>query len=282
MGIKLSGQNYGKLLFVKAGCSSPVVAALDVLVSKGVVLHIGFYDVTMNLAGAPIGTTKLPCITTALLKGTPTEAVKDVAAAKLSALVADAYSTLKLGPMGENTLVASSTPTLAEPPAWMQGNAPQKYKKSAIDTAGLEAHYKNVMAKKKAAAPVANPKASPVLLRDATAIFQKVRGTSQSSIYEVIAVSSQVKVAARVKHGAGVSVRAEGEMTAGQRQALVALGMKDSNSGHLSLHLQGVPSDPTSVAKVFGSLLFGLQANPDLLTFDQVVDVADVSKVKGA
>ena len=83
------------------------------------------------------------------------------------------------------------------------------------------------------AAPAPAPTGSAVPLIEATALNQPVKGTNASSVYRVIALSPDLKCAARVK-GNELSVRFEGKLTSPQKAALAAIGFSDK--GHYSAH----------------------------------------------
>lgn len=94
-----------------------------------------------------------------------------------------------------------------------------------------------------------------IKLENATALGQKVAGTSPGSIYHVIALNPRVKLAARLK-GENLSLRAEGaQMTTAERQGLAKLGMDFTASGnYFSTHFElgDVP-----LARVLGAFLMG-------------------------
>jgi hypothetical protein len=94
-------------------------------------------------------------------------------------------------------------------------------------------------------------------LADATAIGQRVRGTSPDSVYIVTAVSPTVRLAMRTKNGQ-LSVRAEGTPTNGEITSMKKFGLTEGSSSegsYWSMHMSlgGVP-----VARVIGAVLMGL------------------------
>jgi hypothetical protein len=98
------------------------------------------------------------------------------------------------------------------------------------------------------------------LLRDAKAMYQRVKGTSSGSIYVTVALNSKLKVAARTE-GIQLSVRVEG---AGLDDPVIVaklteqgLSMKkgDTSFKYMSGHYPCTPEAPT--AKVMGAILMG-------------------------
>jgi hypothetical protein len=117
----------------------------------------------------------------------------------------------------------------------------------------VEKLYKSMeasTAKKKANKPTGDV----IKLRDAKALGQKVRGTSNGSVYVVVALNDRVKIAAKIK-GTQVSVRAEcNNPTATEKNGLLSIGLKPgANGDHYSFHLdcQEVP-----VGRALGACLF--------------------------
>lgn len=98
-----------------------------------------------------------------------------------------------------------------------------------------------------------------VPLREATKLYQKVRGTSEGSVYIVIAYNDAVKIAARIT-GTNISMRAEGSFTTEIRSKLSAQGLsikKNTNAGeYASGHFECGSEVP--VERVAGAVLVGL------------------------
>ena len=96
-------------------------------------------------------------------------------------------------------------------------------------------------------------------LKEATALYQRVHGTSGGSVYVAIAISENLRVAARIK-GPKLSVRVEGVFSAQAKEALASQGIQfkgaaeasgyDYASGHYDCGL--VPPE-----RVVGAILFG-------------------------
>ena len=107
-------------------------------------------------------------------------------------------------------------------------------------------------------------------LRDATEIGQKVRGTSNGSVYTVIAVGD-AKVAYRIKSGS-VSFRVEAR-TKKAHKACCALGLLTNNGGgfysspgehqntHFSTHMEA--PTPLDARKIIGALTMALSDTVD-------------------
>jgi len=116
------------------------------------------------------------------------------------------------------------------------------------------------------------PKLEACPLKDATQMYQPVRGTSGGSKYFVVALSDDVKVAARVQ-GNAVSVRAEGNLTPKIKAALGSVGM-DDKVDYMSAHFTATPN--ASAKKVVGAVLIGCG-----LDFDTPVPSVDKIQDKG-
>jgi hypothetical protein len=99
-----------------------------------------------------------------------------------------------------------------------------------------------------------------IQLRDATAIGQKVKGTSAGSVYVVIAINPRVKLAARVFDDK-LSIRAEFDgVLPKERTALKNIGMTESSVEHWSMHL-GLGDCPPG--RALGALLLDLDIKFD-------------------
>ena len=109
-----------------------------------------------------------------------------------------------------------------------------------------------------------------VKLRDAQALYQKVHGTSGGSIYRVIAMNDQIKVAARIQ-GNAVSVRVEGIITSDVSKGFNAMGVQKKSEEYMSGHFTCEKCTPQ---KLIGSILVGSG-----LAFDTPIPV--VAKVVG-
>ncbi len=103
----------------------------------------------------------------------------------------------------------------------------------------------------------------PVLLRDATKMYQPVRGSSQSSVYFLVGIVGDVKVAVRYKNKSSLSIRIEGGLLKNKARLTEAGFTNMGTAGtYASMHLS---IDSRMVAdKALGALLFGI--GPDLKT----------------
>jgi len=101
--------------------------------------------------------------------------------------------------------------------------------------------------------------ATPVKLRDATQMYQPVRGTSaDSSRYYVVAANKDLRIAARLESGT-LSVRIEGPGWEKHKAKIAACGFSTikPKEGYASLHL-GVGPDAMLAGKTLGAVLMGL------------------------
>jgi len=110
---------------------------------------------------------------------------------------------------------------------------------------------------------------SPVVaLKDATQLHQSVRGTSSTSRYHVIALSSDIKVAVRIKDDFEISIRAicmhAPQSKKGQKAklALLGAGLDKKKGGHYSLHLE--PDSLDMAVRSIGSTLFSIDSFPQM------------------
>lgn len=105
---------------------------------------------------------------------------------------------------------------------------------------------------------------TPVPLKEATGLHQPVCGTSQSSVYHVIALNGSLVVAARISAStSSVSIRAEttAHPTSLEgkeiKKCLLAAGLDKKAQGHYSMHLE--PKTTPLAIKSIGALLFAMQ-----------------------
>lgn len=97
--------------------------------------------------------------------------------------------------------------------------------------------------------------ATPVKLRDATQMYQPVKGTSAGSRYFMVAANKDVRIAARC-HGTSLSVRVEGPNLAKYTAQMATVGLS-LKKDYASLHLE-VGEDETMAGKTLGAILLGL------------------------
>lgn len=118
-------------------------------------------------------------------------------------------------------------------------------------------------------APSKAPVDGVIALRDATALYQCVKGSSKGSVYVTVALNATVKVAARVmEQGLAVRVECSDETLSALESALAGVGIAvkgDYASGHFSC-------TNVSPARVLGAILLDSG-----IKFD--TPLPDVSKV---
>jgi hypothetical protein len=99
--------------------------------------------------------------------------------------------------------------------------------------------------------------AEPVKLRDATQMYQPVRGSSPNSRYFLVGANEHLRIAARFK-GGSLSVRIEGPEWEQHKEQISSCGFDNISlqKGYASLHL--AVANPTVAAKALGAVLLGL------------------------
>jgi hypothetical protein len=93
-----------------------------------------------------------------------------------------------------------------------------------------------------------------VPLADAKLLYQPVHGTSGGSVYYVVAISKDLKAAARIKNGK-ISFRIEGAVEK-HKDEFAMLGMSMASEKHSSMHLEVGNLD--MARRTLGSLLLGM------------------------
>jgi len=131
-------------------------------------------------------------------------------------------------------------------------------KKKAVIDELAEKLAKEAMADVKKVVPnkwPAMPNKEVILLKDAGVIYQRVKGTSQESVYVLVAITADnsTKVAARIK-GTNLSVRIEGDFNNKVRDAFINQGL-DFKKGYMSGHFTCNPK--VSADRVVGAILMG-------------------------
>jgi hypothetical protein len=111
-----------------------------------------------------------------------------------------------------------------------------------------------------------------VSLFDASEIFQPVKGTSASSIYRVIALRNDLKVAARYINNT-VSIRIEGDIKNYFEKLKQASMSVHAGKGYASMHLGGIET-PVMMRKVVASILGAME-----IEFDRTL--TKLSKLQG-
>jgi len=105
--------------------------------------------------------------------------------------------------------------------------------------------------------PVAQMQTAPLVpLETADRLYQPVNGSSGGSRYFVVALRSDLKVAARYR-GDKLSIRVEGKALKVFSKALDVAGFASSNGPYRSLHL-GPLGGPVMAGRTLGSVLCGM------------------------
>ena len=95
----------------------------------------------------------------------------------------------------------------------------------------------------------------PVKLREATKLYQPVKGTAKR--YHLVGASDDIRVAIKWIPGQNnLSIRVEGPGLDAKKKELVALGLDDKNGEYLSLHL--TMPDALLARKTVGSILMAI------------------------
>ena len=139
--------------------------------------------------------------------------------------------------------------------------------KSALDD--LCTTYVSIKSLVAAVAPVQSsakpqPLNAVISLREAKAVGQRVKGTSSGSVYRCIAVSKNVRIAARIYNGgASVSIRAEWDkLSSFEKSRMIAMDMTLKDN-YASVHF---PNAGELTHRVIGAFLMDLG-----ITFEQQV-----------
>jgi hypothetical protein len=98
-----------------------------------------------------------------------------------------------------------------------------------------------------------------VKLRNATKMYQLVGGSEGSSRYVVVAMTDELKVAARHRNSM-LSLRVEGPGIAKHKARLTQAGFSKFGTDYASVHL-ATSGDKLLAAKALGAVLLGLQMN---------------------
>lgn len=97
--------------------------------------------------------------------------------------------------------------------------------------------------------------APTVPLRNATKLYQPVKGSSATSRYFLVAAGKGIRVAARYRQQ-NLSIRIEGQEFASHKAQMEACGFHNVATDYASMHLQ--VADPVLAAKALGAVLLGL------------------------
>jgi hypothetical protein len=96
--------------------------------------------------------------------------------------------------------------------------------------------------------------ASPVFLRHADTLGQPVRGSSNGSVYHVVALGDAGNLAVRIDLSNKASLRIEGEGLDEYEGALSACGMEKQSDLHWSIHTH--PSNFVLLKKLIGAVVY--------------------------
>lgn len=105
-------------------------------------------------------------------------------------------------------------------------------------------------------------------LKKATQLHQPVKGTSNTSRYHVVALSSDIKVAVRIKNDFEIAIRAvcmhapQSKKGKVAKKALLGAGLCKKTGGHYSLHLE--PETLDMAVRSIGSTLFSIDSFPQM------------------
>jgi hypothetical protein len=225
------------VIFEKLGVDPQLVSYLEV---ANITVGVGFFDLIFYQGEVTIHSIKLPKSTNDLMKGV----VTGMALSGLKGVVEHGIKTAL-----HNVHFAGEAVALAPAPAPFD---------STVPPLNIPAHT-----------PEQLLKLAPVLLKDAVAVYQPVKGTSHSSRYVVVAMNEKVKVACRIA-GDELSIRVEGDLTPEVVNAFqsVSVTKKDQYlSGHFALE------GKVTHARLLGSILLGSG-----LKFDTVMPSMDILK----
>lgn len=126
---------------------------------------------------------------------------------------------------------------------------------AADDEAILKAYAEKVLAQHKAKKVQNGHNLPKVALIDAEALYQPVKSTSVESTYYCVAMSGDLKFAARRQHDA-LSIRVEGPVQK-NKSVLIAAGFNEEyiKKGYTSVHFHGI--DDLMAQRALGAVLFG-------------------------
>lgn len=232
MAVKIMQTNH--VFLAKLGVSPKVLHSLT---QKHIVLHLGFKDVKFvaKASGNVIGHVSFPVSVASLMKPDCAQSTKQVVLGQVNKVL-------------EAVLANGAMPVEGEPGPMLVTPEDIQHKVKVKQPEPTPA----ATAGNKPALPVAEVlKMAPVPLKDATRLYQPVHGTSQGSVYYVVALGPDAALAARIT-GHNVSIRAERVTPKGEK---ALLPMKIEKKGaYMSAHLKAVKSSPT---RVVGAVLLG-------------------------
>jgi hypothetical protein len=179
----------GLQLLTKLGISQ---LGIDSLKAKGVTLAVNHKTVSFYSAdNGVLASGELPVSATDLLSAGVSYFAKKTGKEILAALAQDALKVLIQGPLPVAETVVPASPV-------------QAVAVEANPAVAVEANPVSVF---QGAAKI--PFGEVIPLRDATKMYQRVRGTSSGSVYVVVALNDAIRIAARVTGGTNLAIRAE-------------------------------------------------------------------------
>lgn len=235
------------LLFKKIGVPEELLSIME---AAGVKLSLGWKAFALlGPDGQVLEECALPVSSNELIKGLCSDSM--TMASKSLVVEAIKKAMVKLG-ASEVTLATTvvKAPKEAPSPKDMLLETTLTQPKSSP-----EAVYMALHTSKKEVAPVD----AVIPLRDAKAMYQRVKGTSGGSVYVVVAMNSSMAVAARI-HGDSISMRVEGNPSTADKNRLVSqtftekVSDKGSGAAYMSAHFT---CNKVPVERVLGAVLVG-------------------------
>lgn len=260
MTVTIKASNYQFL--EKAGVSS---LCIDKLKQNDIKLVIGFYDLKfVKNTGEVVGLCTLPANTNNIMKGTL--AASDIQT--VCSIINTAIESVDVGSSGIDLNLGTNPIVIGyggiegkDVGSKISSNASSPFKQAA-------ATYDN-----KHVAPAIIIKSPPIPLSQANHMFQPVKGTSAGSKYFVVAMNSNLRVAARIQ-GGSVSIRVEPVSafdadTISKFNSVSVTG--EPNASYLSGHFEC--KDKVTPERIIGSVLFGAG-----IAFDTTITKLDLIK----
>jgi len=283
---KVSAQPKGKFDAVFFGHFGPESLALaESLAAAGATFMVGHKAITAYF-GADQLSCSLPIPSTAIIKAAVPPYLKDKVLEAVRLFLEEVAKKLAVqpplvtGPKSAPAATAGVTPAqvaqqmealssaeVAQALKMVKEKYPTLYKLVADQGDAPLKSFLQAQQAAKAAKQAA--KGIPVKLKDAQSIGQPVLGTSDGSVYRVVALGERVKLAIKMDGDGFLSLRAEGEMTDAERAALVKLGFTDKDK-YLSCHV-GMGTVPAE--RMLGCLFF----DPDLEFQQRIGKISEVA-----
>lgn len=238
-----------------------ILAAAQKLAAEGVEFECSFYTVLFSKDGVGLGKAILPSSTLSMMKGTLKEEVVSLCAKMLSVRM------LEVGvKIGVDLNLQGLPETDNHDKLWTA------LKKEALSAdysgvpppptgvfEGVMSNFQNLPKAKKFKIKEPSTDSTEVIsLVTATNTLQRVKGTSDSSVYVAVGISDLANLAVRFK-GNAASFRIEQKPLKGSsviEPALMEMGFSKVNGGHWSMHFDC--STPLLQARTLGSIISGL------------------------